>query len=262
MYASDILEQLYPEDAKKIKSIYPEFYETATQTKITQWKKEWQEGERNPEVIEKLKELDEKLKNGEISEENADIERDKLVKEPAVRIEGIAFADDKTISFRDEKPSLYIIVHEIGHVHYSTDDRVWNSSYGGAEILFWLGLRETYKINDKNVKRLVDLLERASKDDTYLDVAKEITEKLYPFWKDNAVKSFYAIEIASGIIPSDLPKEIERKALLPNDPDLLNVVPSRSDVWMFIINIEDGLKYGDSFSYHYAKALGLINDKD
>ncbi|MBX6424123.1 hypothetical protein [Thermosulfurimonas sp. F29] len=59
------------------------------------------------------------------------------------RIDAIAFPDARVVSFRFMPPDPLLLIHELGHVVFSIkSEPPWNSSYAGAEILFWLFYRE------------------------------------------------------------------------------------------------------------------------
>ena len=259
-YVSDLIEKLYPENSKKLQQVYPEFWETARKVGVVNWQEKWQVGDVNPEIIEKIRELDRKLEEGKITEEEYKKEMSAdYIKKYSSRVEGISFIKEKLVAFRDELPSFKTIIHEIGHIHYDVNDEVWNASQGGAEILFWLGLNRKYKIAEENVRRYIEFLKKAGKDETYIEALSEIVEKIYPLLKDKIVKAFYPIMLFMGTLPNGLYEKFGEKTIQYelNNPIWTNIIPLRKDVWMFLIELVEGLKYYDPFCMVFSKELGF-----
>ncbi len=261
VYASQLLEELYPAEAKELKEVYPDFYRTATQTRVINWQERWEAGDVNPEIIEKIKELDEKFDKGEITEKeyNRELSSDEL-KKYSSRVEGISFIKEKLVAFRDYPPSLATLIHEIGHVHYGVGDEIWNASQGGTEALFWLGLKGKYRVSEENVKKYIEMVDKVRKDETYLDAVKEIVEKLYPLLKDQIAKAFYPIVIFAGVMPNGLNEKFGTKVMhyKLNNPIWASITPLREDVWLFLVDLIVGLKYDDPFCQTYSRELGFI----
>lgn len=261
LYLDTLVNDLYPENAEKIKSVYPDFYECFKKIRIIPWQAGWQDGEKNPEIIEKIGKLNKQLENKKITREEFEKElNNPKMKTYSSRIAGISFMDEKLVAFRDKNPPFNIIIHEAGHIYFMVYDNVWNASYGGAEILLWLGLNGRYNIKEENVRQYIKLLKKAKKDETYLEAADEITDKLYPLLNNQITKAFYPIYLYIGTIPDKLTEKYGMKVMQYklDSPLWTNIKPIKEDVWMFLTGIIAGLQYNDSFCLTYSKKLGII----
>jgi len=169
---------------------------------------------------------------------------------------GIAFIEEQQVSFREEVPSKEILVHEVGHVHFQEVDSVWSSTYGGGEILFWLGVQGKYNIPEEGIRRFHSLFKKAQAGEN-AEVAEEIVNKVAPLFGEQIVPHFYTICLFTGW----LPEGVGRLDLDPFDlknPAWLEVEPKKNDVVSFFVNLTSGLQFFDSFWIEIAKKLQII----
>jgi hypothetical protein len=138
-----------------LKEAFPSMLETAKKTPVFPWKEEYNIADKNPEIIETIKHFESLLLRGLITEKEFQDKLSSVKFKYASRTEGIAFINEGFVSFRDEKPSMGVILHELGHIHFKENDYIWGALYGGGEKLFWLGLKKDYnfKVKEKHVSR-------------------------------------------------------------------------------------------------------------
>jgi len=154
----DLIKTHYPEYLFKLKKIYPDLLEFSKKVPVAPWKEEYSIADKNPEIITELEKPENLFNEGKISEEEYQKKISELPYTYPSITKGISFIEEGIVSFRDEKPSIYVILHELGHVYFRVTDYFWSAAYGGAEILFWLGLEERYRITEENVRLYLDYL--------------------------------------------------------------------------------------------------------
>jgi len=250
----DLLKTHYPEWTFKLKRFFPEMLEFSKQVPVFSWKEEYNVADYKPELILEIEKLEKRLENGEITQE----EYEKKVKDLGLTYasitKGIAFNEEGFVAFRDEIPSLGILLHELGHVYFQVPDAEWGASYGGGEILFWLALDERYKITEENIRHYMELLRRARIEPQR--VGEELAEKIAKAVSFDCLASLYVFSLYAGVIPD----EVSQYALedLPFNPVLLEIPYTEKAVVDFLVHTVDGLRWDDSFCIAYARAMGLI----
>ncbi|MEO0287949.1 MAG: hypothetical protein ABIM41_06560 [candidate division WOR-3 bacterium] len=249
----DLLKENYYEFFVKLKKHFPAMLSFSKEVKIVPWKKEYNIADYNPELIENIKQLEIFLQNGFITEKEFLEKKEKLLQNNryASRTEGIAFIDQKIVSFRDVKPSIKIVLHELGHIYFKEPDIFWSEIYGGGEILFWLALNEKFFIKEENIKTHMNYLKKAHTEPQQLgiELASLLSKKIKI---ENPHLFSYALY--AGILL--------RNMLNKNFQNLEKHSYTTEDILEFLNNIVVGLIYYDNFSICYAKALNLIESSE
>jgi len=255
MKAIEILQSHYPKLTEKLREKFPKLLLTAEKVEVIPWREEFAVADVNPEVIDEIEFWRTLHASGLITEEEL-VEKLRRIKKNASKTMGIAFIEEKQVSFRAPVPDKYTLLHEIGHVHFQVNDSAWNSVYGGGEILLWLGIEGKYRIGEEEIRRYHEYYQRAQNGE-HLEVAEEIVEKVAPLYGEQIVPAFYPICLYTGWMPEGvLTHEIDPFDL--KNERWLEVEPLREDVVLFFINLTEGLKYKDSFWIEYAKRLGVV----
>jgi hypothetical protein len=249
---------------ERLKTLFPEFVETAKEIKVIPWKKDFQVSDRNPEVFETIEFYNQLLQNSLITEEQYQNYINQVLSEvqgPISRTEGIAFTATKEVSFRTSRPAPSTIIHEIGHIHYLETDPIWSATYAGGESLMQLALWKGYTTNDSAIRNYHRLLHEAA---VHPDrVAKELAIFIKNKVSFNCYPHLYALELFSGTVPLDLMPQLQERNLMHlftelTNPDWEKIQVSYSGIRAFFANIMAGLNWQDPFSVQYAKAMGLI----
>jgi len=248
----------------RLQKLFPEFIESAKTITVIPWQEEFQIADKNPEIVDAMDFYAMLYKNKIISQEEYEKQINELfaqAKGYISRTEGIAFIKEREISFRSPRPKITYIIHEIGHVHYEELDPVWSATYGGGELLVQLALFQNYVTDDKAIRDYHSIIHNAS----ILPgkTAKELADAIIQKTKLPCYPNLHAISLFSGTIPDGLWEQLREKKLEEiydklNDSRWGEIEVTYSNIRMFLTNIIDGLKYKDSFSIEYAKALSLI----
>lgn len=260
MTVFQLLSRLYPEMLFKLKAHFPQILEFSKKVPVFPWKEEYNIADHNPEVIENLKALENLLSSGAISEEEYLAKSKKLFQDRkyASRTEGIAFIEEGFVSFRDEKPKIGTILHELGHIYFQEPDIYWNAVYGGGETLFWLALNGSFKISEEHIRRHMEYLKRAYVEPEVL--GKELTSLIQEKVKlKGCVPHLYAYMLYAGTLPSVIISH-DISFIDFSSENLLSIPYSTEGVLSFLTNLVEGLRYKDSFYIIYAKAINLIGE--
>jgi len=237
----------FPLIAKK----FPDFTEFSKSVEVIPWQEEFAVADYNPEVIDYLEFLEKLLEMKAISQEEFERETYKLPTY-ASKTGGVAFIEDKAVSFRDENSPEHIIVHEIGHCYFKENDRVWNASYGGGESLFWLILRKDLPLNELSIFQYHSWLRRTLEGQVQ-EVAEEIVRKLsklnLPVFPHIYAYQLFAgtMGIDAGKIPGHLLFDLENK-------EWEKVEVSKEGLLSFFANLLVGARLSDSVHLAYLKA--------
>lgn len=181
----DFMVSNYSDDRtfQAFKEKFPKMFEFSKEVKIVPWKEEYAVGDCNPEIVDALKELHESLEKRLISPkeylERFEELRKEFVKEGASKTEGMAFPERKEVSFRDKKPSFYVVLHELGHVYFKVDDSLWKARFGGGELVFWLILRGEIDAEERNeelVRAYINLFYKLQKEKKVKEVSDFLNE--------------------------------------------------------------------------------------
>lgn len=260
MTVFQILARYYPETLFKLKKIFPEMVAFSKKVPVIPWKEEYNIADKNPEVIETLQTLEDLLSKNLITEEEFREKSSKLLENEnfASRTEGIAFIEEGLVSFRDEKPSLRVILHELGHVYFQEPDLYWNATFGGGETLLFLALKEKFLIKEEQIITYMTYLKKAYTSPS--DIGKELANTLHqklPFI--DCVPHLYAYMLFAGVIPAkDVINNTELTILEPTSQEILSIPYNTQGVVSFLINMIEGLKFNDPFFITYASALEII----
>jgi len=240
----------FPLIAKK----FPDFVEFSKEIEVIPWQEEFEIGDLNPEVVDFIEFLDRLLQMQAISREEYEREIGKLPSY-ASRTEGVAFIEEKVVSFRSPNPEEHVVVHEIGHCYFRENDRVWSASYGGGESLFWLILRKGLPLNELSIFQYHSWLRRTLEGQVE-EVAKEIVRKLsklnLPVFPHIYTYQLWAgtLGIDAGKIPGHLLFDLE-------NPEWEKVEVSREGLMSFFANLIVGASLNDSIQLAYLQAIFL-----
>lgn len=236
--------------------------EASKEVEVIPWQEEYQIADKNPEVIDTIDFYEMMLKQGLINEEKFRKIIDNVISGYASRTEGIAFIENKTVSFRKETPDFSVVLHELGHVYFQEPDVVWSAAYGGGELLMWLGLKKQYFIDEDCIRIYHALIHDAFS--RPIQVAKEISERIVTKLALNCYPCLFAIELMGGTLPEDIHQKLQGKKLEDimfelSDPrwKKLNKEVSSHDVFHFLQNLTAGLQYKDPFYMNYAITLNI-----
>ena len=249
-----LLYRKHPEQFKKLKEKFPEMVKTAMETEIIPWEDEYAIGDKNPEVIEELRFWEELYRNGMVDEKECRRRIDETLRKAgyASRTEGIAFIEEKKVSFRSKVPPFWVVLHELGHVHYQIPDSIWNATYGGAEILVHLSLEDRYDIREENVRQFIWLKKLSYKDPKEFErIVIERLRKVFP----DTQPSILSFMLLAGTIP---PTREDLHILDHRDPKLTQIETTPEVVQSFMVNLVEGLRWGDPFYRRYAEVLGMV----
>jgi hypothetical protein len=237
-----------------IQKKFPDFVEFSKEIEVIPWQEEFAVADYNPEVIDFLEFLEKLLEMRAISQEELERELSKLPSY-ASKTGGVAFIEDKVVSFRDENPPEHVVVHEIGHCYFKENDRIWSASYGGGESLFWLILRKDLPLNELSIFQYHSWLRRTLEGHVE-EVAKEIVRKLsklnLPVFPHIYTYQLFAgtMGIDAGKIPGHLLFDLENK-------EWEQIEVSREGLLSFFANLLVGASLNDSVQMAYLKALFL-----
>jgi len=228
---------------------------TAKETEVIPWKEEFQIADYNPEVLDEIEFWNTLLENKLISQKKWE-EKIKSFRTYASKTMGIAFIRTKEVSFRQEVPDKFILVHEIGHVHFQEVDSVWSIAYGGGEVLFWLGVEGKYDVSEEGIRKFHFLFRRAQTGE-HLEIAKEIVEKVSPFFGDWIFPHFYTICLLTGWSPEGA-MQFGIDLFDLKNPAWERVEPTKRDVVSFFQNLTSGLQCSDTSWIEIARRLEII----
>lgn len=260
----ELMREYYPEEAEKLKEKLPKIYDFAKQVETIQWQKEFEIADKNPELFENLRVLEMLYDSKMISEEDYIRERDKILKSGYSSITmGVAFIDDKKVSFREKVPNFIIILHELGHIYFRASDLPWNAMYGGAEILTHFALMDKIEITEKEIKDYIAIYTLV-----YLakpEVIEEIEKIIISNITNQEMYRLIPVLFFSGILPSlSLIEEGEEILYQEYEPEKiekniqegkikLNLQALKSSLLTFIsAYLQDGIRYRDPFLQRFA----------
>lgn len=243
------LKQLFDEyyldtkEGKRLVEVFPDFYQSMEEMDVIPWDKELEEiYDRNPEVIDTMEYIRIMRQNGMMTEEEAKKMLDELPRDYSSKVMGVAYIEDKTVSFRGDKvPRLDVLIHEAGHIYFKVNDLYWSSTYGGGEYLMALILNGYVKGNEETVKNYIDMLklinESPERANNLLNrFAEEFFEKINCFncpEKKNAL----ALMISAGTLPSGFTGDYD------NPPDEM----SKEDMHSFVVDMLEGIRWNDNW---------------
>jgi uncharacterized protein Usg len=245
---------------QKIKEKFPDFVEYSKTIEVIPWQEEFNIADKNPELLEELKFWNTLLEAKLITpEEHAkNIQHINQVGYIS-RTEGLSIIEDNVVSFRDKNPSIYIVVHEIGHCYFKEPDTIWNATYGGGEYLFWLAIEKNLKINENTIKYYHKLLKDTINNNVKA-VETEILSKQSKLELD-IYPHIGTYMLMAGTIPhmlSNLPKELENELFINLDSNKWqDVKVEKEDMISFFLNMLEGVKWNDPFYKKYFEAIFL-----
>ncbi len=248
----------------RFERLFPEMVETAKEVDVVEWKEEYQIADRNAEILDTLEFYEKLLNEGKITEEEYEKKKKELLDQTQgiiSRTEGIAFIEERQVSFRSKEPNISIVLHELGHIHFGEVDAIWSSTYGGGEMLMQLALWKGYTTSVELIETYHKWLHKAYESPENL--SKELSTKIKATLNFECYPHLYALQLFSGSIPNDFMKQASKLKLEHLLYDLTSsdwekIKVSTSGVLFFLANLLEGLKWEDSFCFQYAKALELI----
>jgi len=237
---------------------FPDFVEFSKSLKVVPWEDEYAIADRNPEVIDFLDFLNKLLDMKAITQEEYEKEISKL---PAYasKTGGVAFIEDSVVSFRSPDPEEHIIVHEVGHCYFKENDRIWSSSYGGGESLFWLILRQDLPLDELAIFQWHSWLRRTL-EGRVEEVAEEIVRKLSKLNLPIA-QHIYAYQLYAGTMGVDAEKIPPHLLIDLESKEWERVEISKAGLLSFFANLLVGAGLGDSIYSAYLQAI-LAYDKN
>jgi len=233
---------------------FPDFTEFSKTVEVIPWQEEFGIGDFNPEVVDFIEFLDRLLQMQAISREEYEREIGKLPSY-ASRTEGVAFIEEKTVSFRSPNPEEHVVVHEIGHCYFRENDRIWSASYGGGESLFWLILRKGLPLNELSIFQYHSWLRRTLEGQVE-EVAKEILKKLSKL-NLPVFPHIYTYQLWAGTLGIDASKIPPHLLFDLQNKEWEKIEVSREGLMSFFANLIVGASLGDSVQLAYLKALFL-----
>lgn len=250
---SEILDRLEIKTALNEK--FPGMSAFAGEVEVIPWQDDFNVADKNPEVIETIEFLDMLLKNSMITEEQYKEQSRKISTSYSSKTMGLAWIDTKKVSFRDAVPKPYIVLHELGHIYFQANDILWNSSYGGGEILLWLALEDRYDITEGHIRRFHGLIEQIYEDPE--GVHEIITGAIAP--KLDVYPHLFPVCLFAGYMPEFDYKDAHDFFDDLKSPKWADIPVEQRQLFTFFQNLTDGLKYNDSFWVSFAGWLGIIN---
>ncbi|NPA53870.1 MAG: SHOCT domain-containing protein [Aquificae bacterium] len=263
------MKEAYPEETQWLEDTYPNMMQTAKQIKIIPWQDEYAIADRNPEFIDQLKLLQMALDSGLISQEEYQNEVRKIP--PASKTLAVALRQEKAVSFR-EYPSISVIIHELGHIHFDVDDLEWNSAYGGGENLIHITYSGKGHFTEEQIAdymrlyRHIYLLPLEEINQMAWKIGQAINEGLKEMGYTDFPVHPVSLMMTAGIIPSvevnegetvlwnTDPKTLDQK--IKNGEITFEPKSLKSALLIFIsAYIQDGFIHGDPFLLNYGKAF-------
>jgi hypothetical protein len=238
----------FPLIAKK----FPDFVEFSKTVEVVPWTDEYAVADYNPEVIDFLEFLEKLLHMQAITQEEFERELSKLPSY-ASKTGGVAFIEDNVVSFRDPNPEEHVVVHEIGHCYFKENDRIWSSSYGGGESLFWLILRKNLPLNELAVFQYHSWLRRTLEGQVE-EVAEEVVKKLSKL-NLPVFPHIYAYQLYAGTMGIDAWKIPPHLLFDLQNKEWEKVKVSRVGLLFFFANLIVGASLGDSVYLTYLQAI-------
>lgn len=244
----------YPQ-VERLKSKFPDMYEFSKSVEIIPWQEEFGIRDKNPEVIDAIEFLDILYKNNMISSEQYKQKLGEISKGFASKTLAVSFIKEKQVSFRTEAPKFDVVLHELGHIYFEVNDFIWNSIYGGGEVLLHFALQDRYKISEGHIRRYHAYLMQIFEVPEFIH--NKIVETIAP--KIGVYPHLFPICLFGGYIP-ELPDEIDNFEIFNdfNSPEWQKYYVTQSHLFAFFQNLISGLCYKDSLSVQYAKWLGII----
>lgn len=154
MVLRDFLDKNYAgdKDFQAFKERFPDMYAFSEKVEVVDWSPEYAIADHNPEIIDQIEFYEFLCKSGLISHEEFK-KYVSSIQEYAIRTEGIAFIEERKVSFRSKRPKLFVALHELGHCYFEEPDSIWNASFGGGEEVMWLIIKGLVKGNEDTIRK-------------------------------------------------------------------------------------------------------------
>ena len=224
----------YPEH-EKLKEKFPDLWDYAKEVEVIEWQEDFNVADHNPEVIDEIDFVDMLYRNGMITKEEYE-RKVKSVSSYASKTLGIAFIEERQVSFRSKRPDFSVVVHELGHCYFEAPDSVWSSVYGGGESILWLIYNDMIEGNEDTVRDWIEMMRLSYED----------KDKIMEFLDNFAVgvANKYGLELSKEDRPIvELMKfagTLTETGLMPH---------------AFFIETIEGLRWEDPFYSVFAKEL-------
>ena len=262
-----IMQKYHPKDTEKMKEALPKMVEFAKEVEVIPWQEEFQIADKNPEYIDQMNILEMMLKSGLITEEEFKKEAKKIPY--GSKTLGIAFIQEKKVSFRDKIPLIGTILHELGHVFFKASDLEWNETYGGGEIYAKISINKTKKITEEQIAdfmriyRLIYMAPSEKIEEISWLIGKEIQKEIgedfpeHPLSMMTMAGSLPTIEFEKGkedFYNTYPPQKLDEK--LKSKEIIIEIKHLKSAILQFIsVYMQDGYIHGDPFFFQYANAF-------
>ncbi len=251
MNLKTFLDEKYSNDNhfKKWKLKFPKMYNFASQVKVIPWQDEYAVADRNPEIIDEIKFYEMLLDNKMITEE----EYQQFVRRlpPASKTLGVAFIEDKAVSFRNSFPTLATAIHELGHVYFRETDPVWSSAYGGGEELMWLIATDKTEGGEEEIIKWNTLMRMAYEDyDRLLNILDKAAESVASQYNMDIMgnDNWIAIKAFPNIPKRPIYGYMLYSGVMPTTDELFTLQP-------ILVNIIEGVRFQDTFMLPLFKEL-------
>lgn len=171
-------------DFNSFRAKFPEMFEYSERVKVIGWRDEFGVIDYNHEIIDEIEFWHRLYKSGSISYEEYKKKIDNLPPYASKTL-GIAFLKTNEVSFREEKPSFRVVLHELGHCYFKKPDPVWNAVYLGGEYLMWLIIQNKYEGKEEDIRKYMQLLEELYCDsEKVMGKIEKIAQELYQKYFD------------------------------------------------------------------------------
>jgi len=247
------------EDFKTWSEKFPDMYLFASEVEVIPWQEEYQVADRNAEILDELDFWYELYKNKMITKEEYEKRRKEILdkaKGILSKTRGIAFIESRAVSFRDNFPPLWVVLHELGHVYFKEPDPTWSAVYGGGEKLMWLIIKGFAEGNERTLKRWMELLRKTYENPKEAEeilnrTAKNLLSRLNVKITDEEMQRYL-----KHFPEEERKKEIYKYCIfsgyLPENP---KTVGKSSSVNAILMNAIEGIKWKDPFWQEFFEEL-------
>ncbi|MFN3787663.1 MAG: hypothetical protein ACK4SW_04590 [Sulfurihydrogenibium azorense] len=271
----ELMTEYYPQESEIVKEKLPEMYKFAKEVQVIQWQKEFEVADKNPEVFKNIKVLEMLYDSKMISEEEYIQQRDEILRSGYASITmGVAFIEDKQVSFREKIPGINVILHELGHIYFRVSDLVWNAMYGGGEVLMHLALANKIGIPEKQIREYMSIYSiiRSAPLEKIEEIERIIGENIQK-QIDIDLNRILPMTIMAGTLPTIRLEKGEELLYTEWDPVKIQQLLEDKEIiiepeslkgllLMFIsAYLQDGIRYNDPFYRTYAIGFYRTNEK-
>jgi len=234
-----------------IRKKFPDFVEFSKEVEVIPWEEEFAVADYNPEVAKTLRFLHELWKMKALSNEEYEKELKQFENEYSSLTLGVAFIEEKRVSFRFMPPEEHVVVHEVGHCYFQAHDRVWNSVYCGGETLFWTIIARDLPLNELSIFEyhawLEDILS-GNQEKVEKKILSKLSKLSLPIYPHILTYALWMGSILSDRIPPELFEDLQSS-------EWSKVVVQKQDLISFLDNVILGTYYGDPTAQVFLMSL-------